>query len=144
MANLRCSAAEESEDTLNSFTSNTTNEQLRAEQDRSVREDRKLAQNTWDGRRSQQRRDVRPQQHSIRRSSRHGQRGYNFMRSSQWISQLQDRMEQCGTSVLKMAEMNYDECRSEDSPNVLQEVHRATTSLPCWCETTRNQQVDNR
>ena len=51
-----------------------------------------------------------------------------------------------GASVLRIAERNNHECRSESSPNFLQEVHRATTSLPLLktcVKPQKKQQVEN-
>ena len=49
--------------------------------------------------------------------------------ATQWISQLQEPTEQCGTSVLKMTEQNSDDCRIENSLNFLWVVFRQMTSL---------------
>ena len=51
---------------------------------------------------------------------------------SQWIWPLREPIEQCGTSALKTTQLNFEDCKNENSQSFLREVRQATTSLLGW------------
>ena len=41
------------------------------------------------------------------------------VKGSQWICKLQEPTEQCGTSALKKAKLNFDDCNVREEPELL-------------------------